>query len=193
MEQGASLVVDVQERLSGLMARVAARDSAALASLYDSTVSRLMALALRILRNEGDAEEAVSDAYLQVWRGAASYDSARGPVAVWLLMICRSRALDKLRARDAVVRFHGDSDLGDEEGAGDPLDLLAATRRGTRVHVALAALPSQTRQVLALAFFKGYSHQEISTATGLPLGTVKSQIRRGLSALRASTENPNDN
>ena len=151
-----------------------------------------MALAMRILGNEGDAEEAVSDAYLQIWRGAGGYDSARGPVAVWVLMICRSRALDKLRARDAAVRFQ-DAGLEAEEVAGDPQDVLAATRRGTRVHAALASLPPPTRQVLALAFFKGYSHQEISTATGLPLGTVKSQIRRGLAALRDSTESPNDN
>ena len=107
-------------------------------------------------------------------------------------MICRSRALDKLRARDAAVRFQ-DAGLEAEEVAGDPQDVLAATRRGTRVHAALASLPPPTRQVLALAFFKGYSHQEISTATGLPLGTVKSQIRRGLAALRDSTESPNDN
>lgn len=179
---------EAESRLRALVGLVAQRDPGALASLYDLTAGRLFALATRILRDPGDAEEAVSDAYLQVWRTAASYRAERGPVMVWLLMIGRSRALDSLRTRGSAVRCQGGAELQQEEqgSSPDPQDLLAATRCGSQVHAAVAALPAQPRQLLALAFFRGLTHEEIAASTGIPLGTVKSQIRRALVALRGA-------
>lgn len=169
------------------MARVCRRDPAALAMLYDATVSRTFALAMRMLKDPHTVEEVVSDVYLQVWRTASTYASERGTVSTWILMICRSRALDALRSRSEPVVRHGLVEDVESAGADDPLDLLAATERSSSVHAALAALAPLPRQLIALAFFRGYTHQEIATFTGMPLGTVKSLIRRALSSLRAAT------
>lgn len=186
---GLPSMAEAELRLRALIALIAVHDHEALARLHDVTATRLFALAEHILRDPGDAEEAVSDAYLQVWRTAAGYRADRSPVSVWLLMICRSRALDMLRAREDAFRFQGPAQLWQEAevSSADPQDLLAIRRRHSMVQTALSALPPISRQLLALAFFRGYTHQEISISTGIPLGTVKSQIRRGLAALRASS------
>lgn len=176
-----------EEALLRIVGRVALRDPAALAQLYDATVGRIYGLALRMLKDAAAAEETVSDVYLQVWRTGATYAPQRGTVVTWLLVICRSRCLDALRARDEPIVFHGDVDEDAGEAADDPMDLLAATQRQTCVHAALAALAPLPRQLIALAFFRGYTHQEIATFTGIPLGSVKSLIRRALTSLRATT------
>lgn len=169
------------------MARVCLREPSALARLYDATVSRTFALAMRMVKDSHAAEEVVSDVYLQVWRTASSYAPGRGTVSTWILMICRSRALDVLRSRSEPVVYQGFVADVESAGADDPLDLLSATERSTSVHAALAALAPLPRQLIALAFFRGYTHHEIAAFTGMPLGTVKSMIRRALTNLRAAT------
>ena len=168
--------------------RIVARDQAALAELYDMTVNRVHGVALRILKNAEAAEEVVSDVYFQVWREAANYDRARGPVQAWLLIICRSRSVDALRRRDpALVHpepHHLLESARDERG--DLQDLLEATQSGTRVNAALAALPALQRQLLALAFFRSYTYSEVATHFAMPLGSVKTLIRSALQTMRAS-------
>jgi RNA polymerase sigma-70 factor (ECF subfamily) len=105
----------------------------------------------------------------------------------WLLTITRSRALDSLR-RDDEAEAHPEPEsllAGEASADGDPQDLLEATQRDRRVHQALATLDALPRQLLALAFFCGLTHEEIAARAGLPLGTVKSHIRRALAALKA--------
>ena len=164
------------------------RDEAALARLYDLTLSRVYGVALRILRSADLAEEAVSDVYMQVWRDVARYDDSRGRVLAWLLIIARSRALDVLRRQDEAFSHPDPYDLVSEPeaGRGDPHDLLAATRDAATLHTALTAMHPLQRQLLSLAFFKGLSHSEIVDHTGIPLGSVKTHIRRALAVLRAS-------
>ena len=163
------------------------RDEQALAALYDATLSRTYGLVLRIVKRAALAEEVVEDAYFQVWRQAPRFDPSRGKAITWLLAMARSRAIDALR-REA--RFRADSLDEDEtpERADDhnpPTDdLLDAARRYADLHQALQALNAQPRQLVALAFFRGLSHEEIASQTALPLGTVKSQIRRALITLR---------
>lgn len=174
------------ERLARLLKRVVLRDAEAFSRLYDATAHRLFAVAKRIVGNHETAEEVVSDAYLQVWRDAARYDSARGPVHAWMLLICRSRALDSLRRADCAV-VHPDpyvliEPASDDSSCGDLL--LEALQRGARVRAALELLPPLDRQLIALAFFRDYSHSEIAAHSGLPLGTVKSRIRHALRVLR---------
>ena len=172
--------------LAALMARVVDRDERALAQLYDETSSRVYGLALRICRRAAMAEEVVEDAYWQAWRQAPRFDPGRGEVMTWLLAIARSRAIDALR-RDERFRHEELSD-DDAETTAEPEpaapDLLDAMRGERRVHEALAGLDARSRQLVALAFFRGLTHEEIATQANLPLGTVKSLIRRALLQLR---------
>ena len=175
------------DRLRLLVARMAQGDAAALEGIYDATVGRVHGLALRILKDNTCAEEVVSDVYLQAWRNATTYSRERGTVSTWLLVICRSRSLDALRARDDVVSYQDCVAEVPCASTEDPQDLLAATQRSSSVHAALASLAPLPRQLIALAFFRGYTHEEIATFMGMPLGSVKSLIRRGLTSLRAGT------
>jgi RNA polymerase sigma-70 factor (ECF subfamily) len=175
-----------ERHLRALIGRIARQDEDALGELYDATHGRVHGLALRVTRNPQAAEEVAEDTYWQVWRQALRYDAARGNAMAWLLTIAKSRALDSLR-RDDEAQAHPEPEtlLGAEaSGDGDPQDLLAATQRHHALHAALATLDSLPRQLLALAFFRGLTHEEIAEQTALPLGTVKSHIRRALTALR---------
>jgi RNA polymerase sigma-70 factor (ECF subfamily) len=164
-------------------------DESALESLYDATVGKLYALASAILRHADDAEEVVCATYAQAWEGASSYDSQRGNVLGWLLMICRSRALDLLRKRRASIETQDATAIDRATAQFDqPEDLLSLMQQNSRVRAALAALPVERRQLVSLAFLRDLSHHEIATHTGIPLGTVKSHLRRALLQLREHLE-----
>lgn len=169
--------------------RVCERDARALAALYDATVERVYAIALRVLGDVGDAEEAVADVYAHVWERAHRYDPARGGVLAWIAMLAHSRAIDRLRRRgDALPLVSGEEAelalvLRPSETAA-AFDLVDAMERGHQLREAMARLSQAQRQLIGLAFLHDLSHPEIAAQTGLPLGTVKSHIRRGLEALR---------
>lgn len=175
-----------EHQLAQWMLAVSAQDERALAALYDATFTRVFGLVRRIVRDAALAEEVVADAYFQVWRQALRFDPARGKALTWLLAIARSRALDALRRE---VRFQHET--VDEEGAeatrsdeASADELLDLARHQAALQHALLGLGAQPRQLVALAFFRGLSHEEIAQQTRLPLGTVKSQIRRALESLR---------
>jgi RNA polymerase sigma-70 factor (ECF subfamily) len=175
------------EALAEWIERIAERDERALCALYDATLARVYGLVLRIVRRPAWAEEAVEDTYFQVWRQAVRFDRRRGRALTWLLGMARSRAIDVMR-REA--RFaHDTLDADDAPCLSDttarPADELLDAAKGHAVlHGALLTLSAQPRQLVALAFFSGLSHEEIAAQTALPLGTVKSQIRRALISLR---------
>ncbi|HEV8692462.1 MAG TPA: sigma-70 family RNA polymerase sigma factor, partial [Ideonella sp.] len=173
--------------LCALIGRIGGHDDKALAALYDATSPRVFGLVGRIVSDAALAEEVVEDTYWQVWRQAPRFDAARGRPLTWLLAMARSRAIDALRRRErkahVTLEDEEQAALCDEQSAGPP-DLLAATRGEHLLHQALAALDAQPRQLIALAFFRGLTHEEIASCTGLPLGTVKSQIRRSLQTLK---------
>ena len=163
-----------------------ARDETALAHFYDATLSHAYGIALRITRNPTDAEEAAMDAYLQVWRDATSYRREQGSPLGWLLTIVRSRALDRLRRRDR-AESHPEPDTLVAEPLspdGNPDELLHTSVRNGMLQHALAGLPALQRQLVGLAFLRDLSHGEIAELTALPLGTVKSHLRRALQCLR---------
>ena len=166
--------------------RVTRQDEAAFGALYEACVGRVYSLALRITRNAAQAEEVTEDTFWQTWREAPRFDPARGTALAWLLTIARSRALDCLRARDPAELVDDVETLQETQTghADNPLDLLGATQADQALHRALGQLDSQPRQLIALAFFKGLTHDEIAAQTGMPLGTVKSHIRRGLTTLK---------
>lgn len=168
------------------IARIAQGDQRALAQLYDATAGRAYVLALRVTRNAQDAEDVVEAAYFQIWQRADQYDVQRGRVLAWVLTICRSRALDLLRRRDH-AELHDDpgalAESGDEQ-ATDPQQLMALFQRDSAVHAALSQLTGVQRQLVALAFLRDFSHQQIAEQLGMPLGTVKTHIRKALAALQ---------
>ncbi len=178
--------------LTGLLQSIACGNAAAFAEFYDATVQRVYGTAFYITHKPQDAEEIVNDVYCQVWRQAFRYDKARGSVVAWLLTICRSRALDHLRRRDrAETVMDIDPDIAADDAC-DPRSLIAAMQEGTAVHTALLILSPTQRQLIALAFLRGLSHQEIAMHTQLPLGTVKTHIRKALKTLRGALDASNE-
>jgi RNA polymerase sigma-70 factor (ECF subfamily) len=169
---------------------VAEQDELAFAQLYEALAPRVLQLAQRILRNSACAEEVVEDCFWQVWRQASRFDPARGCAEAWVLTLARSRALDAWRARERqkAVSLDALAEAGQalaepEDARLDAEQLLDASRHQQRLHLALQTLRPEARQLLALAFFRGLTHEEIAAQTGLALGTVKSQIRRALATL----------
>jgi RNA polymerase sigma-70 factor (ECF subfamily) len=175
--------------LAAWVVRIVDRDECAFEALYDATSSRVFAFVQRITQNVALAEEVVEDTFWQAWRQAPRFDAVRGKVVSWLLSMARSRAIDALR-RDN--RFAHDELPADDsiEGTYDtlPHHLLDSARQGQALHAALAMLDAKSRQLVSLAFLRGLTHEEIAAQTALPLGTVKSLIRRSLQQLRQVLE-----
>ncbi|APV52591.1 hypothetical protein BWI17_21295 [Betaproteobacteria bacterium GR16-43] len=175
---------EVLQRLEGLIRRIGEGDEPAMEALYRETVHGVHAVAYRIARNRETAEEAVSDTYFQVWRTARSYDPARGNVMAYLTTIVRSRVLDLLRRGDPAIPY-GDLHPGNDVDCGPtPEESVLSMQEGRAVQAALGALPPLQRQLVALAFVQGQSHSEIASQFNMPLGTVKTLIRRTLLGLR---------
>lgn len=172
--------------LRALVSGIAGGDEEALARFYDATVNRVYALALRICRRTADAEEVVSDVYFQVWRQAGIYSTERGKVTTWVYTICRSRALDALRKREPVQSAPDPHALSGEpqEMNANPLADVLNLEQGTQLRKAMDSLEKLPRELLALAYFRGMSHQEIADHTGMPLGTIKTVIRKAMQALK---------
>lgn len=182
-------VQDLHAETKYLVAAIAQGDQTALASFYDVTISRVYGLAMRIVGVAQTAEEVAADVYFQVWREAGRYDGDRGAPLTWLLTICRSRALDALRRQDSAepqAEPEPPHDLAYEESG--PLDLLLAIERSSGLHAALTELAPLQRQLIALAFFRGLTHREISEYTGIALGTVKTHIRSALLVLQRAIQ-----
>jgi RNA polymerase sigma-70 factor (ECF subfamily) len=163
-------------------------ESQALAALYEAALGRVYGLALRIVRTREAAEEVAIDVFVQAWRTAATYDALRGAPLTWLLTICRSRALDHLRRAEPADPHPDPESLAAADPLArstDPQDLLLACEGEARLKRALESLTALQRQLIALAFFRGLTHQEIAAHARLPLGSVKTYIRRALAQLRA--------
>lgn len=182
--------------LVALLGRIRFGDADALGQLYDQTLGQVYGLALRVLGNPQDAEEAVADVYLQVWDRAASYCPERGAVMAWLQTLAWSRALDHRRRsrRKSPPGLHPDASELTYTESEDPSPEQMAERHGRagRVRAALDALAPGQRRVLELSCYEELSHAEIAERTGLPLGTVKSHARRGLAALRSAMDGEDD-
>ncbi len=173
----------------GSLRRVADGDSSGLGALYDRHGRAVYSLALRILGDESDAEEVTQDVFAQAWRRAAQYDESRGTVVAWLLVMARTRAIDRLRARKVRPegRVHDDDGLTLQQLpaiAPDAASEMLAAERGQRVRHALEALPFLQRMAIELAYFEGLSQREIAERLEQPLGTVKTRMRLGLLKLR---------
>lgn len=172
--------------LAGLARLCAAGDRAALRRLYDAQAPRLKGLALRMTGNAILAEDVVHDVFVRFWQNAAHYDPQRGTVAAWLTTMTRSRALDMRRRRNREVAAPDRESWHDTTP--DALASLAARMEAQALHHCLNALDDAPRRLIMLAFLQGHTHAELAARLDLPLGTVKSSIRRGLAVLRACLE-----
>ena len=175
--------------LAALVERMRIGQERALEELYDATVGKLYALASAILRSAEDTEEIVCETYAYAWANASRFDASRANALGWLLMLCRSRALDRLRQRRATATALDTAALRETGSSTDqPFDLISLMQQRSSVHAALSQLTPERRHLISLAFLQGLSHQEIADVTQLPLGTVKSHVRRALTQLRAALE-----
>jgi RNA polymerase sigma-70 factor (ECF subfamily) len=177
-----------EPRLEDLVQAMADGDRAALSLLYQQTIAQVYGISRAVLRCKEDAEEVVCDVYTCVWQRAHTYDSSRGTVTAWLAVMTRNRAVDRIRQRrdslsldDEHHRALAGSLAAEAPG---PEELTAQFQSGSAVHRALRSLSPVRRHLLGLAFFQGLSHKQIAAVTRMPLGTVKSHLRRALAVLQ---------
>ena len=175
--------------LMELLDRIALQDDTALKRLYERTSSQLFGLALRVVRHRDAAEDVLQEAFMSVWRSAGNYRASLSPPMAWLGLIVRSRALDALRKRTtdrADLMNELDDDLSQmlEGDSPNPMDVTEASEQAFALHQCLGKLDNKQREVVSLAYLRDQSHGELAEQLKLPLGTVKTWIRRGLEQLR---------
>jgi len=172
-----------------LVAACARRDENALAVLYDRHGKVAYGVALRIVRDRSLAEDAVQEAFLAVWRQAASYDPNQAKPSTWILTIVHRRAVDHVRRSVRHGEIAERVATLEEHGVVEGLDEATATRETRRrVQKALATLPAKERSALELAYWGGMSQSQIATQLGIPAGTVKSRTFAALAHLRTALE-----
>lgn len=169
-----------------LLARVAAGDERALASLYDAMSALAFGLALRVVGSADVAEDVVQDAFMRIWHRADRYEPSRGQARPWILRVVRNVAIDRLRTADARGRAEtrSQTDTSLLSVPEEPDETASRSERSRTLRRALAELPAEQRRALEIAYFEGLSHSEIAERERMPLGTVKTRIRDGVLRLR---------
>ena len=184
--------MDAETRRRQLVAainRVAGGDRAALRLVYSETSAKLFGVCLRILGDRSEAEDVLQDVYLTVWRKAASFDEAVASPITWLVAIARNRSIDRLRSR-AGSRAHAPLEVAAEvpdEGLSG-LERLEIDENQARLNDCLQELEERQSAAIRSAFLDGFTYEELAERNRVPLGTMKSWIRRGLLKLRACLE-----
>ena len=176
-------------QLIELLDRIALADESALKELYALTSSKLYGVAVRVVTNREWAEDVLQEAYLNIWKIAGSYKASLSPPMAWMGLLVRSRGLDFLRRRasDRADRVQELDDVISDTVAGDspnPMDTTQASEQAWALHQCLSQLENKQREVVSLAYLRDLSHSELAEQLKLPLGTVKTWIRRGLEQLR---------
>jgi RNA polymerase sigma-70 factor, ECF subfamily len=174
---------DRRESDEVLVRRLLSGDEAALGKLYDRYGGRVYSVANRILQDSGAAEEVLQDIFHQLWCNAASFDSARGSLAGWLLVMARNRSIDRMRRRTPAIG--DDTAVAAQGSAFDIEGAVARSEMAERVRAALQTLPEAQREAMELAYFEGLTQSEIAKRTGDPLGTIKTRLRTALASLKA--------
>ena len=177
------------QQLKNWLSAIAQRDATAFRALYDATSAKLFGFALRILNKKELAEEALQDGFVAIWNNAASYQAHLAAPMTWMATIVRNKAFDVLRRGDAHVEI--DADQFDKEvmhalqdNQATPIDALQMSDDAKALAHCMATLEGAHRQVVALAYYHDLSHSEVASQMALPIGTVKTWIRRSLERLR---------
>lgn len=163
-----------------LLDRVRVGDQGAMTEVFDRYSSAAYSVALRVLRDQGQAEDVVQEVFLQIWKNSSSFVRDRGSLGAWLVVVTRNRAIDHLRRRKP-------TDSVEDVVLASSIDVASEAERNNlmeRVRSVLDTLPQEQQQSMQLAFFEGLSHSEIAERTGDPLGTVKTRIRQALISIR---------
>ena len=175
----------VQQEARRVVARMADGDSAAVGQLYDTYAQTLYTYAVRLIGNRTDAEDVVQEVFTQAWRQAGRYDAARATVVGWLLMMTRTRALDRLRAQRARPDQMAPAALPELPSGGPGQEVQVLTDEAiARLRAALDGLGDSLRTPIELAYYEDLSQSEIAERLGQPLGTVKTRMRTALMRLR---------
>ncbi len=170
-----------------LLARVASGDQDAFASLYDLLSARVFGLILRIVVNRAQSEEVLQEVFFEIWQSAARFAPNKGQGRSWILTIAHRRAVDRVRASQSSSDRDVRVGMRDIEVAHDSVaEQVQLSIEGERVGRALTQLPEAQREAIVLAYYGGYSQSEISVLTGIPLGTIKTRMRDGMSRLRTA-------
>jgi RNA polymerase sigma-70 factor (ECF subfamily) len=159
-------------------------DTQAMASLFDRYSGTVYSVALRVLKDTGQAEDVMQDIFIQIWKKPGAFVSGRGSLGAWLVVVARNRAIDTLRRRRP-------TDSVEDVVLASSTDLAAEAERNTlmeKVRIHLGQLPPEQRKSVEMAYFEGLSHSEIAEKTGDPLGTVKTRIRLALITLRKAMQ-----
>jgi len=190
MTNSSTQAADVaRERLRDAMVRLAAGDSNALEEIYNATHVKLFGICFRILGDRKEAEDALQDVYVNLWQRADRYDPTRASPISWLATFARNRAVDRLRTgkvRGGAVPVEEANPLPDQAPLADAM--LVDAEKSAQVHTCLSTLDDSVREHIRGAFFDGFTYAQMAEAADVPLGTMKSWIRRGLQKLRACLE-----
>ncbi len=171
-------------RVTGALTAVARGERSALTELYTLTSAKLFGICLRICHDREDAEDVLQAVYVKVWQRAERFDPARASPITWLAAIARNSAIDRLRARARPAEpISAAADLADDRPLADSI-IEDAQERG-RIHACLGELEVRTRESIRAAFFGGFTYAQLAERETVPLGTMKTWIRRGLLQLRA--------
>jgi RNA polymerase sigma-70 factor, ECF subfamily len=174
---------------AALLRLIADRQPEALAALFDRFAPTLLALCRRILDSSADAEDVLQEVFVHIWNHGGRYDPARSSVSTWLVLIARSRAIDRLRSRKVVERTHEAAGRAAHDDSAthrspEAIENVFIQERHQRVRDEMGELPAEQRRVLEMAFYEGLSQSEIAAKTGLPLGTVKTRTLLAMRKLR---------
>jgi RNA polymerase sigma-70 factor (ECF subfamily) len=178
-----------RSQLAAALARVAAGDRAALRLVYEDTSAKLFGVCLRILNDRNEAEDLLQEVYVTVWRKAAGFDPARASPITWLVAIARNRAIDRLRARAVTLRTEPiEAAYALSDPAPAAVERIELAERHQRLAGCLEELDARQSTAIRAAFLDGATYEELAQRMSVPLGTMKSWIRRGLLKLRACLE-----
>lgn len=178
-----------REQLALALGRTGQGDRSAFRTVYDATSAKLLGVCLRILVDRQLAEDVLQDTYLTVWRKASTFDASRASPITWLVTIARNRSIDRLRSAAPMRRtapVEEATDLAD--GAPLASDMIETTDEVGRLNACLETLEDKVRGAIRTAFLEGLTYDALATRENVPLGTMKSWIRRGLLRLRSCLE-----